>query len=146
MKTFITTTYKSSFLPLESNGHVYINEHVKANIFNNSFQSQTILDDTNANLTEVPPSSYHTQLSNTVLKPLEADGALKMLKIGKASAPNGLSNRILKELCKEVSSPFCSLLNQPLQIGILPLSYKDANVSSMPKKGTYQLFSITDQL
>lgn len=141
LKTFINTTYKSPIPPLESNGHVYTDEHDKANIFNNSFQCRTILDDKNANLPELPTSFYQTRLSNKVLTPLEVDSAIKMFKIGKASGPNGLSNRILKELCKEVSSPFCSLFNRPFQIGILPLSDKDANVSSMPKEGDLSVVS-----
>ncbi|MCG8113035.1 MAG: reverse transcriptase domain-containing protein [Candidatus Thiodiazotropha taylori] len=141
LKTFITTTYRSSIPPLESNGHVYTDEHDKANIFNNFFQSQTILDDSNANLPELPPPSYNTQLNNLVLTPLEVESVIQTLKTGKASGPNGLNNRILKELSKEISSPFCCLFNYSLQIGVFPSTYKDANVSPVPKKGDLSVAS-----
>ncbi|MCG8047724.1 MAG: reverse transcriptase domain-containing protein [Candidatus Thiodiazotropha endolucinida] len=141
LKTFITTTYKSSIPPLESNGHVFTDEHDKANLFNNFFQSQTILDDANANLPELPPPSYRTQLSNIVFTPLEVESIIQSLKTGKASGPNGLSNRILKELYKEVSPPFSSLFNHSLRLGIFPSCYKDANVSPVPKKGDQSVVS-----
>ncbi|MCG8113685.1 MAG: reverse transcriptase family protein [Candidatus Thiodiazotropha taylori] len=135
LKTFITTTYKSSIPPLEFDGRIFTEENDKANLFNNFFQSHTILDDANANLPELPPPSYRTQLNNIVITPLEVESLIQTLKTGKASGPNGLSNRILKELYKEVSFPFCSLLNHFLQLGVFPPCYKDANVSPVPKKG-----------
>ena len=61
LKTFIKPTFTSSIPPLESNGHIVIDEYEKANTFNTYFQSQTILDDSNAVLPELPPPSYHTQ-------------------------------------------------------------------------------------
>ena len=120
LKTFFTPTFNSNIPPLESSGHVFTDEYEKASIFNNYFKNQTILDDTNAILPELPPPSYNTQLSRVVLTPLEVLSVLKTLKTGKASGPNGLKNRILKELSKEISSPFCSLFNQSLHIVFPP--------------------------
>ena len=57
----------------------------------------------------------------------------------KASGPNELSYRILRELSCELSSPFCSLFNHSLRMGIVPPSYKEANVSPVPKKGDLTL-------
>ena len=138
LKTFITPTFNSNIPPLESNGHVFTDEYEKANIFNNYFKNQTILDDTNAVLPEIPPPSYNTQLSGIVLTPLEVESVLKTLKTGKAS---GLNNRILKELSKELSSPFYSLFNQSLHIGVCPSTYKNANVCPVPQKGDLSIVS-----
>ena len=52
LKTFITPTFSSNIPPLESNGYVITDEYEKANAFNTYFQSQTILDDSNAILPE----------------------------------------------------------------------------------------------
>ena len=71
------------------------------------FQSQTILDDSNAILPELPPPTYNTQLDRIVITPLEIESILKTLKLGKASGPNGLNNRVLKELSKELALAFC---------------------------------------
>ena len=135
LKTFITPTFTSNIPPLENNGHIITDEYEKANVFNEYFQSQTILDDLNARLPELPPPSYHTQLNSIVITPLEVESILKTLKLGKASGPNGLNNRVLKELSKELASPLCSLFNQSLNCGIFPTSYKTAHVSPVPKKG-----------
>ena len=48
LKTFITPNSNSSTPPLEYHNTIYADETDKANIFNNYFQSQTILDETNA--------------------------------------------------------------------------------------------------
>ena len=57
------------------------------------------------------------------------------------SGPNGLNNRILKELSSELSFPFCSLFNQSIEAGNLPVSYKEANVCPIPKKGDLSVVS-----
>ena len=141
LKTFITPTFTSNIPPLENNGHIVTDEYEKANVFNTYFQSQTILDDSNAILPELPPPSYHTRLNRIVITPLEVESILKTLKLGKASGPNGLNNRVLKELSIELSSPLCSLFNQSLQRGVFPASYKTAHVSPVPKKGDLSVTS-----
>ena len=127
--------------PLESNGHIVTDEYEKANAFNTYIQSQTILDDSNAVLPELPPPSCHTQLNRIIITPLEVESLLKTLKLGKASGPNGLNNRVLKELSKELYLPLCSLFNQSLNYGVLPASYKIAHVSSITKKGDLSVTS-----
>ena len=141
LKTFITPTFTSNIPPLENNGHIVTDEYEIANVFNTYFQSQTILDDSNAILPELPPPSYHTRLNRIVITPLEVESILKTLKLGKASGPNGLNNRVLKELSVELSSPLCSLFNQSLHRGVFPASYKTAHVSPVPKKGDLSVTS-----
>ena len=60
---------------------------------------------------------------------------MKSLPIAQASGPDGLSNRVLRELSKELSVPYCSLFNQSLRVGTVPSSYKEANVCPVPKAG-----------
>ena len=70
---------------------------------------------------------------------------LKTLPVAKASGPDDLSNRVLRELSKELSVPYCSLFNQSLRMGIVPSSYKEANVCPVPKTGDLSLwFPIID--
>ena len=61
--------------------------------------------------------------------------------MGKAFGPNGLSNRILRELASEVSTPFCALFNQSLRTGSFPTPHKEANVCPVPKKGDLSIVS-----
>ena len=141
LKTFIIPKFKSTIPPLEFNGRIYTDETDKANIFNQYFQGQTVLNVANANLPDLSSPSYTTQLNNIILTPFEVESVLQTLKIGKASGPDGISNRILKELSHELSSPYCSLFNQSLPSGIFPSPYKDANVSPVPKEGDLSVVS-----
>ena len=82
-----------------------------------------------------------SELNSIVLTTDEVDSVLKILPVGKATGPNGLSNRILRELSHELSIPYCSLFNQSLDTGNVPCSYKEANVCPVPKKGDLSLVS-----
>ena len=139
LKTVIAPNSKSIIPPLTYNDHIYSDERDRANILNNFFQSQTFLDDQNTVLPDFPPSVTYTQLSHIVLTPLEVESVLKALTVGKASGPNELSDRFLRELSCELSSPFCSFFNHSLRMGIVPSTYKEANVSPVPKKGDLSL-------
>ena len=68
------------------------------------------------------------------MSPLEVESILKTLPAAKASGPNGVSNRLLRELSKELSTPYCSLFNQSLWEGIVSSLYKEANVCPVSKK------------
>ena len=135
LKTFIVPNSKSSIPPLEFNGSVITDERDKANVLNNYFQSQTLLNDQDAVLPDLPRSSVESQLQSIVVTPSEVELVLETLSIGKASGPNGLNNRIIRTLSHELSYPFCSLFNQSLHRGVVPNSYKEANVCPVPKKG-----------
>ena len=69
---------------------------------------------------------------------------LKTLPVAKASGPDDLSNRVLRELSKELSVPYCSLFNQSLRMGIVPSSYKEANVCPVPKTGDLSLSLVSN--
>ena len=141
LKTFISPNLNSAIPPIESEWIIYTDDFEKANLFNNYFQGQTVLDDSNAILPELPEPSYLTSLSSIAFDPQEVEEILRTLKTDKASGPDGLSNRILKELSHELSSPLCSLFNKSLSLGKFPSPYKDANVTPVHKKGDLSLVS-----
>ena len=141
LKTFISPNLNSAIPPIESEGIIYTDDFEKANLFNNYFQGQTVLDDSNAVLPELPEPSYLTSLSSIAFDPQEVEEILRTLNTDKASGPDGLSNRILKELSHELSSPLCSLFNKSLSLGKFPSPYKDANVTLVHKKGDLSLVS-----
>ena len=110
---------------MEVNNDIYTDECDKANILNTFFQSQTVLNEQNAILPDLPDTNrLNSHLDSIVFTRLEVESVLKSLPLGKASGPNGLSNRILRELSSELSTPFCSLFNQSLRSGIFPTQYK----------------------
>ena len=75
------------------------------------------------------------QLIHIVLSPNKVESVLETLPIGKASGPNAISNRILRELFSELSSPLCSVFNHSLYTGCVPISYKEANGTPVLTKG-----------
>ena len=135
LKSFITTTNKTCIPPIEHNGIIYSSEHDKANILNSFFESQSLLNDQDAPLPAILPTIVKSELKSIALTTDEVESVLKIVPVGKASGPNGLSNRILRELSHELSIPYCSLFNQSLNTGSVPNSYKEANVCPVPKKG-----------
>ena len=135
LKHFISPNIKTTIPPLEVDNYIYTDERDKANVLNHFFRSQTILDETNATLPDQEPHADRSQLSSIVLSPVEVESILKTLTVGKASGPNALNNRVLREISSERSSPFCSLFNQSLHTGIMPISYKEAYVCPVPKTG-----------
>ena len=82
---------------------------------------------------DLPAATVITPLNSIIFSPLEVKSVLKSLPITKASGPDCLSNRVLRELSKELSVPYCSLFNQLLRVGTVPSSYKEANICPVPK-------------
>ena len=73
LKTFIVPNSKSSIPPLEFNGSVITDERGKANVLNNYFQSQTLLNDQDAVLPDLPRSSVESQLQTSSLRRLKSN-------------------------------------------------------------------------
>ena len=95
---FIAPNSKSPIPPLEINGNLITDERDKSNVLNNFFQCQTLSNDQDAILPDLPPSTFQTHLQNIVLTLSEVELVLETLSIGKASGPNGLNNRIIRAL------------------------------------------------
>ncbi|XP_035677313.1 uncharacterized protein LOC118416330 [Branchiostoma floridae] len=58
---------------------------------------------------------------------------LRKLKAGKASGPDQLSTRILKEFACEISGPVTDMMNASFKEGYVPQVWKDATVVPLPK-------------
>ena len=66
------------------------------------------------------------------------EGVLKLLtnlKPNKASGPDGISARVLKEAASELAGPLCNIFNMSLQYCSVPDDWRHANVTPIFKKG-----------
>ena len=90
LKSFITPNCKSSLPPVEHNNKLYSDEHDKANILNDYFQSQSFLNDKDVHLPAILPTSVTSDLNSIFLTTDEVESVLKMLPLGKDTGPNGL--------------------------------------------------------
>ena len=121
--------------PLEKDGLVFVEEEEKANVLNDFFRDQTLLNDHDAALPEIAPYLVERCLSSLILSPDDVKLILKSLPVGKATGPDGLSNRILSVLADELSIPVCALFNQSLQHGTVPDCFKETHVCPILKGG-----------
>ena len=99
------------------------------------FRDQTLLDDKNAVLPEIDPYPVHDNLSSLSVTPEEVELTMKALPIGKATGPDGISNRMLKEISKEISIPVAAFFNYSFSIGKVPDAFKESHVCPVPKGG-----------
>ena len=141
LKSFIRPNSTTSVPPLSLSGIIYTDETDKANILNDFFQSQTILNEENAVLPDLHPPASIVPLESIIFTADAVESVLKLLPTGKASGPDGLSNRLLGELSNELAQPYQCLFNQSIRMGTVPSSYKEAYVSPVPKKDDLSIVS-----
>ena len=84
--------------PLETDGQIYAEECEKANVLNDFFKNQSLLDEINAEIPDIHSYPVDSPLSNIVLTSDEVESVLKSLPDGKAVGPDGISNHVLKNL------------------------------------------------
>ena len=135
LKTVIAPNSKSSVPPLEKDGIIIDDDTDKANVLNNFFRDQTIINDDGVELPQFENYDIQSELSSIHITPDEVETVLKSLPLGKSSGPDGINNRVLRELAKEISVPFCSLFNRSIQAGEFPDIWKRSHVSPIAKGG-----------
>ena len=140
LKHIINQNTENSIPPLKVDEQYVQNDLEKANLLNNFFQQQTLLDEGGKNPPHLESTNTDT-LSNVVLTPLEVQTVLNILPLGKAAGPDGINNRILRELAFELSVPLCQLFNYSLNMCKVPDVWKQANVCAVFKKGDRSLVS-----
>ena len=114
---------------------VYSDEVEKANIFNDYFRDQTLLDEDNVTRPAIDNYIVNEPVSSLVFTTDEVKAILRTLPVGKAVGPDGISNRILRELANELSTPLATLFNQSVHQGEVPIRFKIAHVCPVPKGG-----------
>ena len=135
--------------PLKNDNETVSDNIGKANILNSFFKSVFTQEDmsTVPNIGQTFPD----------IEPLEitSDGIQKLLhelNPSKASGPDSIPNRILKECSHELAPLLAALFNQSIQSGQLPDDWTTANVTPVFKKGSksdpsnYRPISLTSVL
>lgn len=65
----------------------------------------------------------------------EVQSILESLDVSKATGPNGISARLLKETASVIAPSLCKLFNKPLTTGTEPQGWKEANIVPVFQKG-----------
>ena len=142
LKFFISSTTNSSIPTLEQGGIIYSDDTDEANLLNNFFRDQTLLNETRAVLPRI--NKYVAEgvsFSSLIITPSEIELVLISLPLGKAVGPDGLNNRMLREIAHELSVSFCTLVNMSLQLGVVPDIWKVSHVCPIYKKDDPTLVS-----
>ena len=95
LRSFIKPTQNTSISPLFHDDICYSENSDKANILNDFFIAQTILDDQNTTIPDRVTQNI-TFLDGISITPDEVKSVLQTLKLGKSSGPDTINNRILK--------------------------------------------------
>ncbi|MES9883011.1 MAG: reverse transcriptase family protein [Sedimenticola sp.] len=135
LKYFISENENKTIPPLKHDGAIIDDDTEKANILNNFFRDQTLLPDAPVPYPTASPYDINTNLESIIVNETEIQHILSSLPLGKASGPDGINNRILRELNVELSSPLRDLFNQSLDSGHFPDTWKEAHVCPIHKAG-----------
>ena len=135
LKSVIAPNSKSSVPPLEKDDIIIDDDTDKTNVLNDFFRDQSLINDTGIELPQFENYTFLSELSSIHINPEEVEIVLQSLPLGKACGPDGINNRVLRELATQLSSPFCCLFNHSLQIGEFPDIWKRSHVTPIPKGG-----------
>ena len=103
-----------------------------AEAFNNHFTS-IFSSDTVEPRPQLPPTSG-SEFSEISLSPCEVVAALRSLDVTKATGPDEISARLLKETADQIAPSLTLLYNQSLNAGVFPDEWKLANIVPVFKK------------
>ena len=106
----------------------------KADVLNQYFAHQTVLQDCPKSFPDLPPPSELSPESfNTT--PSEVYDTLSKLKPGKAPGLDGLPPKMLSLCASGIASSLCLLFNRSFQEGTVPQAWKEAVVVPVHKGG-----------
>ncbi len=119
--------------PLKQNGITSNNTQDKANALNEQFKS-VFTEDHDSRMPDMGRSDYNI-MDDIYITNNGVEKLLKDLNPNKASGPDQLTPRILKELHKELAPAITLLFQRSLSIGETPNDWKHAFVCPIYKKG-----------
>ena len=138
--SFFRSKTRSKSLPQvisDDNGVAASSPKEKATLFNNYFYSVFTQPKDHLFFPNIS-TSEHNSLGDIELQTDDVLEILKNLNTTKASGPDGLSPRVLKECAHQIAFPLCHIFNMSLREGALPREWLEANVIPVFKKSDKQ--------
>ena len=140
VKHFMNKNHSTTVPSLIHDGkHIHVPDSFsKAEIFNSFFLEQSKVDSSSASLPEITDPPVSTLDSISIME-TEVLDILLSLDTSKASGPDGISAKLLKEAAPAICPSLTKLFNLSLANKQFPLAWKQANVSPLYKKGPENL-------
>ena len=114
--------------------HILVENHEKAEEFNNAFLNSATIDTSNASLLDIAYKA-NSRLDSINITHAATLNILKSLDTSKATGPDEISCKMLKETAGSIAPSFTRLLQLSLSTATFPSCWKQANVLSIFKKG-----------
>ena len=114
------------------------NEHAetdyqKANMLNNYFSSQSVVDDNNKILPP-PKTILRDRLDILEISPQSVKDVFDGLDVNKSCGPDHMSPRLLKEGSQILAEPYSLIFTSSLRSEKFPTQWKDSNITALYKK------------
>ena len=119
--------------PLETDNGLIEADPEKAEALNDFFVKQSTVDDSQAQLPQYIAPSHNT-LNDIIINQEDVLKAIKDLDINKASGPDLINPKLIKEGKNELAYPYTRLFNLSIASQKIPDSYKKSNVTPIYKK------------
>ena len=134
VKYFLGRNSDSNIPPIDNGNKISYSNLDKAESFNNFFLSDATLDNTNGPLPSHVPIRNNNTLCSIEATEQDVLGILKSLDTNKATGPDVVSPRMLREAGPAISQSLIRLINMSLQCNWFPETLKLANVLPIHKK------------
>ena len=130
--------HRSADIPVlrASNGTEHTTCSEKAEAFGQYFSAKCSLGDNDLQANSLPPvrPRSQAQLRNVHFRPSTVERKLRQLHPAKATGPDGIPGRVLRQCSKELAVPVSRLFSQPFHQGRQPTMWKTAMVVPVHKK------------
>ena len=125
--------------PLENNrGNIISDGFQMAKVLNEYFSSIFTTEDISS--LPVPFTKFEgnksEHLGQLFVTPEMIANKIKKMKDNKSPGVDGIPPKLLKEIVEQISTPLAKLFNLSLEEGIVPLEWKEANITLLFKKGS----------
>ena len=105
----------------------------KAQMLNNYFSSQSVVDDKDKSLPP-PKTVLHDRLDILEIPPQSVRDVLDGLNVNKSCGLDLMSPRLLKEGSPILAEPYSLIFTSSLRTGQFPTTWKDGNITALHKK------------
>ena len=134
-KTLYGNKMKKSVPTLLENGRQYSSDKEKVDLLNSYFASQSTLEAPSQDFS-LPIFNYATEARiNTInVSPEDVQKVLCSLPVNKASGPDNISNKLLKNVAPSICFPLSRLFNLCMRNSHFPDIWKVSNITPIYKK------------